>query len=718
MKISLNWLNQYSDFDFPPQHVAEMLTACGLEVEGMETWSPVATPGTSSWTGEEDTVFQVGLTPNRSDASSHIGVARDLVAVINNCGKEKAPVMNRISLKMPDISAFQPGSLKPPIDVKVENPVACPRYSGLTITRVNIGPSPEWLQNRLLAVGLRPINNIVDITNFVLMETGQPIHAFDADKISGKNIIVKNYPTGTQFITLDGQLRILTSRDLMICNTAEPMCIAGVFGGMHSGVTESTRNVFLESAFFNPVSVRGTARYHGLQTDASFRFERGTDIEMTLFALKRTALMIREIAGGHLTSGIVDVYPAKREKTRVTLSYHLLDRLIGKTLPREVVKSILADLEIRIEEETPEELALIIPSFKVEVTREADVVEEILRIYGYNNIGIPGGVRSSLSFLSKPDHEKIRNLIAEYLVSNGFYEIMCNSLTRSGYYNGNESFPVDQCVNILNPLSHDLDVLRQTLLYGGLETIAYNHHRKTIDLRLFETGTVYFHPSKRDSSPSDPLPGYHEEQHLALFLTGRSEPETWNTSDGQVDLFDLKGFLNNMLTRLSIGKESLRITVSATTEFSRGSDYYSGEILFISMGSVRKSILEKFDIRQPVLYADMNLGLLFDLIPVTEPAYRELTKYPEVKRDLALLLDRKIAFSEVEKIAFSTEKKLLHSVKLFDVYEGEQVLSGKKSYAVSFVIHDESKTLTDAEIDKVMEKLVGAFVKKLDAQIR
>ncbi|MFH1159355.1 MAG: phenylalanine--tRNA ligase subunit beta [bacterium] len=711
MKISYNWLKQYINLNLPPESVAEMLTGCGLEVESMEPWHSVGG-------GLEDMIFQIGLTPNRSDASSHIGLARDLVAVVNNCGKEHAPTTDRARLHLPDLSGFQLGPQDPPITIRVVDPVACPRYSGLTITGAKVEPSPEWLQNRLIAIGLRPINNIVDISNFVLMETGQPLHAFDADEISGRKVVVKHYPAGTPFVTLDEQPRILTDQDLMICSTTEPMCIAGVFGGVHSGVTESTRNVFLESACFNPVSIRRTARYHGLQTDASFRFERGTDIEMTVFALKRAALLIREIAGGQLTSGIVDVYPNKREKTRMLLSYTLLDRLIGKNIPRDVVKSILSDLEITIEKETQEELALVIPSCKVEVTREADVVEEILRIYGYNNIGIPHEVKSSLSFFPKPDPEKIRNLISDYLSLNGFFEIMCNSLTRSSYYAENLTYPADKCVRILNPLSRDLDVLRQTLLFGGLEAISYNQNRKTTDLKLFETGTVYHHIGNGNPDPDDLLPGYHEEQRLALFLTGRSKPETWNTADDPVNLFELKGYLNAMLIKLSIDGDNIRITPSVSPIFKKGLSYHFREESLVSMGFIRKTVLEKFDIRQPVLYADVNLDLLLDLVHPGEASYRELPKYPEVRRDLALLLDRETEFSEIEKVAHTTEKKLLHAVKLFDVYEGEQVGQGKKSYAVSFLIRDESKTLTDGEIDNVMERLVKAFVQKLGAQIR
>jgi len=652
MNISYNWLKQYVDLDLPVEEVTEMLTGCGLEVEGVEYWQSVkgglegivigevidciphpnsdhltltqisvgavetlpvvcgapnvatgqkvavATIGTTLWfddkevvirkakiRGEvsegmicaedelglgashdgilvldssavpgtpakeyfqvtEDVIFQIGLTPNRSDATSHIGVARDLVAVLNNFGKERAPDKNRTLLHIPDVSGFKPDNNNRKIDIVVDDIPACPRYSGLTITNVNVGESPAWLQNRLLSVGFRPINNIVDITNYILMELGQPLHAFDADEIEGEKVVVKKYPSETPFTTLDEVDRELTGNDLMICSTTKPMCIAGVFGGVGSGVIESTKNVFLESACFDPVSIRQTARHHGLQTDASFRFERGTDIGITPYALKRAALMIKEIAGGEIASEIVDVYPKPEPNPKVSLRYRYLDRLIGKHVPRDVVKSILQDLEIRIEYEDEHGLDLRIPSCKVEVTREADVIEEVLRIYGYNNIEIPNEVKSSLSSLPRPDPDRIRNVIAEMFSANGFFEIMNNSLTRSTYYDENPAFPAEDCVKILNPTSRDLDVMRQTLLYGGLEAIVYNQNRKAFDLKFFEMGTIY---SKAARVTEDYLSGYREQQQLALFLTGRSIPGNWNASDTPVDLYQMKGYLHAML---------------------------------------------------------------------------------------------------------------------------------------------------------------------------
>ncbi len=701
MNISYNWLKQYVDLDLPAEEVEEMLTGCGLEVERMIS--------------AEEVIFQIGLTPNRGDATSHIGIARDLVAVLNNFGKNSAPENNRTLLHVPDVSGFKPDNNKRRIDVAVEDITACPRYSGLTITNVNIGESPGWLQNRLLSVGLRPINNIVDITNYILMEVGQPLHAFDADEIDGEKIVIKKYPSGTPFTTLDEVDRELTGNDLMICSTTRPMCIAGVFGGVRSGVTESTKNIFLESACFDPVTIRQTARFHGLQTDASFRFERGTDIGITPYALKRAALMIKEIAGGEIASEIVDVYPRPVPNTKVSLRFVNLDRLIGKQIPRDVVKSILQDLEILIEHEDDQGLDLVIPSCKVDVTREADVIEEVLRIYGYNNVEIPIDVKSSLTFLPKPDPDQIRNVIAEMLSVNGFFEIINNSLTRSTYYQENAAFPAELCVNILNPTSRDLNVMRQTLLYGGLETIVYNQNRKAFDLKLYEMGTIY---SKAARENEDYLSGYREQQQLALFLTGRSMPENWDTSDTPVDLYQMKGYLYAMLTRLSIDERDIKLDPFSSSILRDGFSCQSGNFMLITAGHLRDSVLKQFEIKLPVLFAAVDMDLLLKLIPEKELQYKELLKFPEVRRDIALMLDKEITFNQIKQVAYQTEKKILRDVGLFDVYEGDQIETGKKSYAVSFQLCDDSKTLTDAEIDKVMDRMARALEQKLGAKIR
>ncbi|MFH1937659.1 MAG: phenylalanine--tRNA ligase subunit beta, partial [Bacteroidota bacterium] len=697
---------------------AENELGVGPSHEGILVLDPSAIPGTPAkeyFQVSEDVVYQIGLTPNRSDAASHVGVARDLAAVYNNLGKDQAATDGRAMVTMPDVSLFKPDHENRRIGVVVEDVKGSPRYSGLTITNIRVGDSPDWLKNRLLSIGLRPINNIVDITNFVQMELGQPLHAFDADKIEGEKVIVRKYPAETSFITLDEVDRTITPDDLMICNTAAPMCIAGVFGGMNSGVTESTRNLFLESACFNPVSIRKTARHHGLQTDASFRFERGTDIEMTLYALKRAALLIKEIAGGEIASELVDIYPQPRARNKVTLTFRNLDRLVGKEIPRDVVKSILNDLDIAIAQESSSRLDLLIPACKVDVTREADVIEEVLRIYGYNHIGIPQEVKSSISFLSGQDPDKIRNIVSDLLSSNGFFEIMNNSLTRSSYYEDNALFPAGRCVRILNPSSRDLDVMRQTLLYGGLESIVYNLNRKASDLLFFEMGTVY---SLAGAKSSDPLPGYHEEQRLALFLTGRKAVESWDANDAPADIFQLKGILHAIVNRISIDPAGLDLVPVESPLFSNGFSYQSQGESLVTAGFLRKRVLCQFDIRQPVLYADLYWDLLLQLIPGQDLRYRELPKFPVARRDLALLLNRETSFDQILQVAFDTEQKLLCQVGLFDVYEGEQIEAGKKSYAVSFLLGDESKTLTEEEIDKVMERLVKEFSGKLGAAIR
>jgi len=697
---------------------AEDELGIGPSHEGILVLDPSAVPGTPAkdyFNISEDVIYQIGLTPNRSDAASHVGVARDLVAVFNNFGKKEAPVSGKATLTMPDLAQFRAGKSDRKVDVVVEDEEACPRYSGLTIKHVKVVESPDWLKKRLLSVGLRPINNIVDITNFVLMELGQPLHAFDADKIEGGKVIVKKYPAEILFKTLDEEDRTIIPDDLMICSETQPMCIAGVFGGMHSGVTRSTRNIFLESACFNPVSVRKTARHHVLQTDASFRFERGTDIEMTLPALKRAALLICDMAGGEVASEIVDVYPRPQLKQKVFLSYHNLDRLVGQVIPRDVVKSILNDLEIVIQQETSTGLELLIPAFKVEVTREADVIEEVLRIYGYNNIGIPHEVKSSFSFLSGTDPGRIRNTVADLLISNGFFEIMNNSLTRSTYYKDNPAYPVEKCVWILNPSSRDLEVMRQTLLYGGLESLSYNLNRQSGDLLFFETGTTY---SIAEPDSVDPLPGYHEEQRLALFLTGRKKPESWDTEDTQVDLLMVKGILQAVFTRVSVDPGKFDLLSTGSPVFSSGFKFEKDKRILVTAGLLRKSVLNKFDIRQQVIYADLDWDLLLRLIPGQSLQFSDLPKFPVVRRDLALLVDKKVSFQQIDQVAFETERRLLHQISLFDVYEGDQISSEKKSYAISFLLRDASKTLTDAEIDTVMERLVKAFSLKLGAAIR
>ena len=824
MKISYNWLNQYHDLSLSPDKVAEMLTGCGLEVEGQELFQSIkgglkgvvigevltcekhpnsdhlslttvnigapeplkivcgasnvaqgqkvavatigttlffkdealtlqrtkirgevsegmicaedelglgsshagilvldadAVPGTSAgayYKVEEDITYTIGLTPNRADAASHLGVARDLVAVFNNFGGNREETGNGKSLIIPDVSSFAVDSDNLHIDVVIDDDAACPRYSGITLSGVTVTDSPEWLKNRLLAIGLRPINNIVDITNYILMELGQPLHAFDADCITGNRVVVKKYPAGTKFVTLDTIERELSANDLMICNTAEPMCIAGVFGGSKSGVTGKTSRIFIESACFDPKHIRRSSRFHGLQTDASFRFERGTNYDITVYALKRAAMMIKEIAGGMITSEIVDVYPNPFPPVIVELSYKRLDRLIGKTIGRETVKSILADLGIAILAELTDDpgLRLQIPGFKVDVTREADVAEEILRVYGYNNIVLDNVLRSSLSFTHGTDPEKVQNLVADYLAAGGFSEIMNNSLTRSTYYEGNPDFHAEHCVRMLNPISRELDVMRQTLLFGMAETIVHNQNRKSSDLKLFEFGRVYSIPGEKN----DPVQGYHEEKHLAIAMTGRLRPENWNSTDKPVDFYELKGFLGSIFKKLSVAEDKLKIELFASGYLTGGQVCSAGPGIVYRMGLLSAPVLKMFDIRQPVFYAELNWDKVLALIPAANAGYTELPKFPEVRRDLALLIDRTTTFAEIEQLAYQTEKKLLKKVGLFDVYEGDKIGPGKKSYAVKFILQDSEKTLTDKEIEKVMERMTRAFASQLNAQLR
>ena len=671
---------------------------------------------------EEDVTFTIGLTPNRADAASHAGVARDLVAVANNFGLNESPSVPGSKLILPDVSAFHIDSDNRHIGVVVEDPEACPRYSAITLTGVTVCESPDWLKNRLLAIGLRPINNIVDSTNFILMELGQPLHAFDADCIAGDKVIVKKYPEGTKFTTLDNVERGLSGNDLMICNAVEPMCIAGVFGGAKSGVTAATTGVFIESACFDPKHIRKSSRYHGLQTDASFRYERGTNVDITIFALKRAALMIKELAGGEISSEIVDVYPTPYTPAIVKLSYHNLDRLIGKSLNHEVVKNILNDLEILVIGETtsPENdsavtgLKLEIPAFKVDVTREADVIEEILRVYGYNNIEIGTEVRSALSFTSGIDPEKVQNLVADFLAGNGFNEVMNNSLTKSTYYFDNTDFLAGNCVKMLNPISRDLDVMRQTLLFGAAESVVHNQNRRSSDLKMFEFGRVY----SLAAGSHDPVPGYHEEKHLMMLMTGRLQPESWNTSAKPVDLFELKGFLEAIFKKLSIAQDGWTIGAWSSGLVTDGLVYRVAGKNLLTFGWFSPLVMKTFDIRQPVLYAEVNWDLLFSLIPVKNARYAGMPRFPEVRRDLALLVNREVTFEQIEKLAFQTEKKLLQKVGLFDVYEGEKIAPGKKSYAINFMLQDKEKTLTDKEIEKVMDRIVKALASHLDAQLR
>ena len=660
---------------------------------------------------KNDTLLEVDITPNRIDAASHYGVARDLAAFF--ALKDK-----NIKLSKPSVEEFTVQNKELVIPVTVENLDACPRYSGLTISGVEVKESPEWLKNYLQIIGLRPINNIVDATNFVLHELGQPLHAFDADKIKGGKVIVKNMPEGAQFKTLDGIDRKLSSDDLMICSTDEAMCIGGVFGGLDSGVTETTRNIFLESAYFNPVTIRKTARRHGLNTDASFRFERGCDPTNTVYVLKRCALLIQEVAGGLISSDIIDVYPQEVKPFEVELSLQKINSLIGKEIGTSTIETILSALEIKIASKTDETYSLQVPVYRVDVQRDVDVIEDILRIYGYNNVEIGETLKSNLSFGTKPDSYKLQNLIAEQLTAQGFNEVLNNSLTKGAYYNELTSFPASNSVKMLNPLSSDLNVMRQTLLFGGLENIARNINRKNADLKFYEFGNCYYYHAE-NKKEGETLAAYNEDFHLGLWLTGNKKAQSWTSTEEKTSVFELKAYIENIFKRLGINLRKLVMGEYTDDLLNEGLSVYNraGNKLAV-FGIVHNKILKMMDIEEQVLFADLNWNTILTEIVNHNVRYTELSKFPEVKRDLALLLDKTISFGEIEKIAFESERKYLKSINLFDVYEGKNLESGKKSYAVSFILQDDTKTLTDAQIEPIMKKLQTNFENKLGAKLR
>ncbi|WP_299576316.1 phenylalanine--tRNA ligase subunit beta [uncultured Sunxiuqinia sp.] len=670
----------------------------------------VGTPANTYFNVESDYSIEVDLTPNRIDGASHIGVARDLAAYLK---QEQAIVYTK-----PSVEAFKVDDHSLEIPVEVATPEACPRYAGVTISGVKVAESPDWLKNRLKTIGLSPINNVVDITNYVLFETGQPLHAFDANQITGNKVVVQTLPAGTKFTTLDEVERELHEDDLMICNAQEGMCIGGVFGGIQSGVKDSTTTIFLESACFDPVYIRKTARRHGLNTDASFRFERGTDPNGVIYALKRAALLIKEIAGGKISSEIVDIYPTPIEDFKVEVSYANIQRLIGKDLGAERIKLILEGLEIKIDNETETGLSLSVPPYRVDVKREADVVEEILRIYGYNNIEIPSKVNASLQYSNAHNPEKIRMLLADMLTAQGFNEIWSNSLTKASYYENGETYKDEHTVKLFNPLSNDLGVMRQTLLFGGLEAIARNANRQNADLRLYEFGNCYFY--NNDNQTADRLKNYHEEEHLALFITGAKERENWTSPQAESSFYQLKTYAENLLAKMGLKNDKLNLESFSNELFSEGLTYSTrnGNKKVVEIGIVHPKLRKQFEIDNPVYAADLVMGTIIQDQKNNQTLYSELPKYPEVRRDLALLLNKEVQFGQIRELAFKVERKLLRAVDLFDVYEGQGVPEGKKSYAVSFTLRDDEKTLKDKQIDKIMQKLIFQFDKELGAKLR
>ncbi|GFZ76436.1 phenylalanine--tRNA ligase beta subunit [Aquaticitalea lipolytica] len=648
---------------------------------------------------ENDHVFEIGLTPNRADAMSHFGTARDLKAGLIQQN------MN-VELITPSASSFHVDSRTLKIDVDVIDKELAPRYCGLTLSNLKVGESPKWLQNRLKAIGLTPKNNIVDVTNYILHDLGQPLHAFDASKVVGNKIIVKTLEKGTKFTTLDGIERELHEEDLMICNAEKPMCIAGVFGGADSGVTENTTSIFLESAYFNPVSIRKSAKRHALNTDASFRFERGIDPNITEYALKCAAILIQELAGGEITSDIVDIYPKKIEDFQVRLSFDNARKLIGEEIPREIIKRILMSLDIKINNVTETGLGLTVPAYRNDVIREADIIEEILRVYGYNNIKTTEKLNASISNTSRFEDYKLQNIVGTQLAAQGFYEILSNSLTTPNYAKLSEQLKDEHNVAMLNPLSNDLSVMRQSLLFSGLEAVSHNINRRRYDLKLFEFGKTYHHYNENRE----------EHKHLSVFVTGNKSAERWNATTKPSDFFYLKGTITAILERLGLSR--FKASPIKNDVFSEGVCLSLGKITLVEFGIVNKKILKHFGITQEVIYADFNWDNVINMAKHNSIKFKDIPKYPEVRRDFALLLDDNVTFEAIDTIAKQTEKQLLKDVDLFDVYQGKNLPKGKKSYAVSFILQDEHNTLTDKQIDKIMNKLQANFEKELGAELR
>ncbi len=672
----------------------------------------VGTPAKEYYNVKSDYVLEVDITPNRVDATSHFGVARDLAAYLKQNGKPA-------DLKRPNVDAFKINDETPAIEVVVENTEACLRYSGITIKGVTVKESPEWLQNRLKVIGLRPINNVVDITNYILHGVGQPLHSFDADKIKGNKVVVRSATEGSKFVTLDGVERTLTDRDLMICNVEEPMCIAGVFGGLDSGVTEQTRNVFLESATFHSTWIRKTARRFGLNTDASFRYERGLDPNQTIEVMKRAALLIQEVAGGTITGAVQDIYPVPVAPYRVELAYDKVNTLIGKVIPVETVKSILESLEMKIVSETAEGLVIDVPVYRIDVQRDVDVIEDILRIYGYNNVEFSDNVKSNLSYQTPTDRSyKLQNLISEQLCGCGFNEILNNSLTRSAYYDSLSTYPVSHCVMLMNPLSADLNCMRQTLLFGGLESVEHNAKRKNGNIRFFEFGNCYDYNIDHKKE-GETLAEFSEDYRLGLWVSGSRVDNNWAHSNEKSSVYELKAYVENILVRLGVNLQKVIFGKLVNDIYSAGLSITtsSGRQLG-TMGIVNPKVCKEMDIETEVYYAELSWTLLMKEIKKSKVTFSEVSKFPAVKRDLALLLDKNVQFAEIEKIATESERKLLKGVTLFDVYEGKNLPAGKKSYAVSFYLQDEGKTLNDKQIDAIMKKIQTNLEQKLGAQLR
>ena len=690
---------------------AEDELGIGRDHAGIMELNPEAVVGTPAkeYLGlEEDYLLEIGLTPNRVDAASHYGVARDLAAYLRAAGRP-------VSLSLPSVEDWKVDNTSFATEVVVEDKEGAPRYAGVNISGVTVAPSPEWLQNYLRVIGINPKNNVVDVTNFVLHELCQPLHSFDADKIEGNKIVVRTCAEGTKFTTLDGTERTLSEADLMICDATKPMCIAGVFGGAESGVTDSTRNVFLESAYFNPVRVRKSAKRHGLNTDSSFRFERGIDPCNTIYALKRAALLIKELAGGEITSEITDICSETFEPFRFDITFKQINSLIGKEIPEATIREILAALEVAVEAENDGTLSVAVPRYRVDVQRPADLIEDILRIYGYNNVEIPERMSSSLSYVQKPDKERLTNLVADMLSSMGFTETMSNSLTKAAYYEELKAYPAENCVKIMNPLSADLGVMRQTLLFNMMEAVQLNTNHRQADLKLYEFGNCYyFNPSRKEEGGLAP---YSERGRLAILVTGQQQAQSWNVKGAQSDYFFLKSVAEKLLRRFGVDIYSLQCRGTKSDLYDEAVSFGQGKELF-TIGSVSSKIRKMFDIKAEVYFLELEWDTLLRNTKKHKVAASELPKFPEVKRDLALLVDAGVTFEELRRLAFGVEKKLLKSVSLFDVYQGDKLPAGKKSYALTFILRDNERTLDDKTIDRIMNNLIKQYTDKAGAQIR
>ena len=684
----------------------------GIMILPAET--PVGMPAAEYFQLESDYLIEVDITPNRADACSHYGVARDLYAYLVQNGQPTA-------LHRPSVEGFCVDNHDLDIAVEVENAEACPRYCAVSIKGCEVKESPEWLQKKLNTIGLRPINNIVDITNYIMMAYGQPLHCFDADMIKGQRIVVKTLPEGTPFVTLDGEEHKLSERDLAICNAEEPMCIAGVFGGKGSGTYEGTTNVVLESAYFHPTWIRKSARRHGLSTDASFRFERGIDPDGQIYALKQAAMLVKELAGGTISMEIKDVEAVGLAKAfPVNIRYAQVNDLIGKEIPAATVKSIVSSLEMQIVKEDAEGLSLLVPAYRVDVQRPCDVIEDILRIYGYNNLEIPTSVKSSLNIKGDVDRSnKLANLISEQLVGAGFNEILNNSLTKEAYYEGLECCPPSSLVHLMNPLSNDLGVLRGTLLFGGLEVIAHNANRKMGNLRLFEVGNCYHMDASKESTPERPLAPYSEESHLGLWVCGNRVEGSWAHPAEETSVYELKAYVMNILQRIGLPLGGLVIGNGSSDLFGKSLQIAdrNGKV-FVELGLVRRALTARLGIEMPVYFADLNWTALMKKVRNASVSFREISKFPAVSRDLALLVDKSVEFAAIERVAYACEKKLLRSVVLFDVYEGKNLEAGKKSYAVNFILQDETKTMSDKQTDAIMQKIIAQLEKQIGAKLR